>query len=129
MTSEETTGVLICDDVDLMRAFLREAVGMRPTLHVAGEARDGDEAVAEARRVQPNVILLDLSMPGRTGLSALPEIHQVAPGAQIIVLSGFVTSTIVEDVLALGAQRFIEKGTNIDAILDAIEAVAASAVP
>ena len=128
MSSAPTTGVLICDDVDMMRTLLREAVGAQPSLHVVGEARDGDEAVTEARRLQPDVILLDLSMPKRTGLSALPEIVQVAPAAKIIVLSGFVTSTIAADVLALGAQQFIEKGTDIVAILDAIESVVTSTV-
>lgn len=129
MTSAPTTGVLICDDVDMMRTLLREAVEMQPSLHVVGEARDGDEAVAEARRLQPDVILLDLSMPERTGLNALPEIVQVAPAAKIIVLSGFVTSTIAEDVRALGAHQFLEKGTDIVTILDAIEAVVTSTVP
>ena len=92
---------------------------------MVGEARDGDEAVAEAKRLQPDVILLDLSMPHRTGFDALPEIVQAAPAAQVIVLSGFAASTIAAEVLALGAARFIEKGVDPDVIVAAIEAVAA----
>ena len=124
-TDNATIGVLICDDIDAMRMLLGIVVGLRPSLRVVGEARDGNEAISEAKRLQPDVILLDLSMPRRTGLDALPEIRQVAPAAQVIVLSGFVASLIEDDVLALGAARFIEKGVDPDVIADAIEDVAA----
>jgi DNA-binding NarL/FixJ family response regulator len=117
--------VLICDDVDAMRMLLGAVIGLRPGLRVAGEARNGNEAISEAKRLQPDVILLDLSMPLRTGFDALPEILQAAPGAQVIVLSGFLAATIETDVLALGAARFMEKGAHPDAINDAIESVGA----
>jgi DNA-binding NarL/FixJ family response regulator len=119
------TGVLICDNADAMRVLLGIVVGLRPGLRVVGEARNGNEAVAEAKRLQPDVILLDLSMPVRTGLDALPEIRRVAPAAQVIVLSGFVASLIEDDVLKLGAARFIEKGVDPEVITAAIEEVAA----
>jgi two-component system invasion response regulator UvrY len=117
--------VLICDDVDAMRMLLGAVIGLRPGLRLAGEARDGNEAISEARRLQPDVILLDLSMPLRTGFEALPEIRQAAPDAQVIVLSGFLAATIETDVLALGAALFMEKGAHPDEINDAIESVAA----
>jgi two-component system invasion response regulator UvrY len=123
--SEREIGVLICDDVDAIRMLLSVVIGLRAGLRVVGEARDGNEAVSEAKRLQPDVILLDLSMPHRTGLDALPELRLVAPAAQIIVLSGFVASTIADHVLALGAVRFIEKGTDPDVIATEIEQVAA----
>jgi len=122
-------GVLICDDVDAMRMLLRVVIELRPGLKVVGEAGDGDEAIAEAKRLQPDVILLDLSMPGRTGFDALPEIRQVAPKAKVIVLSGFVASTSAPAVLELGAALFIEKGANPDVIVAAIEEVAAKRLP
>lgn len=118
-------GVLICDDVDAMRRLLGFVIGLQAGLRVVGEARDGNEAVAEAARVQPDVILLDLSMPRRTGFDALPEIKHVAPAARIIVLSGFSAATIEADVLALGAERYIEKGASPDMIVAAIQEVAA----
>lgn len=121
-----SVGVLICDDVESMRVLLRVVVGLRPGLHVVGEAEDGEQAIAEAERLQPNVILLDLSMPRRTGLDALPEIKRVAPEAKVIVLSGFAASTIAADVLALGAHRYIEKGVDPDTIAVSIEEVAAA---
>lgn len=122
-------GVLICDDVDAMRRLLGVVIGLHAGLRVVGEACDGNEAVAEAKRLQPDVILLDLSMPRRTGLDALPEIKQVAPDARVIVLSGFLASTVEADVLALGADRYIEKGADPDLIATAIQEVAAQRLP
>jgi two-component system, NarL family, response regulator len=117
-------GVLICDDTESMRVLLRVVVGLRPGLHVVGEAADGELAITEAERLQPEVVLLDLSMPRRTGLEALPEIKRVAPEAGVIVLSGFATQVLASDVLALGAARYIEKGVNPDTIAATIEEVA-----
>jgi DNA-binding NarL/FixJ family response regulator len=117
--------VLICDDNQPLRALVRDVVGLRPSLRVVGEARDGNEAIEEAARLQPDVILLDLAMPRRTGLDALPELRKVAPAAKIIVFSGFSTASLAEEALALGAARYLAKGADIDEINDAIEEVAA----
>jgi DNA-binding NarL/FixJ family response regulator len=117
--------VLICDDNQPLRALLREVIGLRPSLRVVGEARDGNEAIVKARRLQPDIIVLDLAMPRRTGLDALPELRQVAPAAKIIVFSGFSTASVADEVLALGAVRYLSKGADIDEINDAIEEVAA----
>jgi DNA-binding NarL/FixJ family response regulator len=119
-------GVLICDDAESMRVLLGIVVELRPGLHLVGEAGDGDEAIAEAERLQPDVVLLDLSMPRRTGLEALPEIRRVAPNAQVIVLSGFQSTVLADDVLALGAARYIEKGADPETIASAIEEVASA---
>ena len=117
--------VLICDDNQPLRAVLRDVIGLRPSLRVVGEAGDGNEAIEEAARLQPDVILLDLAMPRKTGLDALPELRQVAPAAKIIVFSGFSTASVADEVLALGAARYLAKGADIDEINDAIEEVAA----
>ena len=89
-------------------------------LRVAGEAADGDEAIVEAIALQPDVILLDLAMPKRSGLEALPELRRVAPDARIVVLSGFESANVAEEVLALGAASYVEKGADADAIVAAI---------
>ncbi len=109
-----------------MRVLLGVTVSLRAGLHVVGEAQDGEQAISEAERLQPDVILLDLSMPRRTGLDALPEIKRVAPNAKVIVLSGFAASMIASDVLAHGADRYIEKGVPPDTIAATIEEVAAA---
>ena len=114
-------GVLICDDNAAMRTLLGVVVDASPALHVVGEAVDGNEAVVEARRHQPDVILLDLAMPNRSGLEALPELRTVAPDSRIIVLSGFAAATVADQVLALGAAGYLEKGSHPDTIVAAIE--------
>lgn len=120
--------VLICDDNEPLLALLRSVIDLRPSLRVVGEARDGNEAVEQARRLQPDIIVLDLAMPRRTGLDAIPELRLVAPAARIIVFSGFSTASVAEEVLALGAARYLSKGADVDEINDAIEEVAAQAL-
>ncbi len=114
-------GVLICDDDDAMRMLLSEVVGTSPRLRVVGEAADGNEAVVEAVRLRPSVILLDLAMPNRSGFEALPDLRRAAPEAQIIVLSGFADSSVAEQVIARGAAGYLEKGVPPDTIVGTIE--------
>ena len=113
-------GVLICDDNDAIRRLLDAIVANEPGLQVVGEAADGNEAIVEAIALQPDVILLDLAMPERSGLDALPELRRVAPNARIVVLSGFASANVAEDVIALGAASYVEKGADPAAIVAAI---------
>jgi DNA-binding NarL/FixJ family response regulator len=126
---QDTIGVLICDDNEPMRALLRVVVELRPSLRVVGEAVDGHDAIREATRLQPDVILLDLAMPRRTGLEVLPELRRIAPEARIIVFSGFSTASVAEGAIDLGAVRFLTKGADPEAINDAIEEVFAETMP
>jgi two-component system, chemotaxis family, chemotaxis protein CheY len=112
--------VLICDDNEAIRKLLSTVVDNEPGLQVVGEAADGNEAIVEAIGLKPDVILLDLAMPKRNGLEALPELRRVAPDARIVVLSGFTSANVAEEVLALGAARYVEKGADPDAIVAAI---------
>jgi DNA-binding NarL/FixJ family response regulator len=121
------SGVLICDDNAAMRALLTLIVDTAHGLRVAGEAGDGDEAVFEATRLQPDVILLDLAMPNRSGLEALPDLRRVAPDAQIVVLSGFPSATVADEVLALGARTYLQKGEDPETIIATIQSAAADA--
>jgi len=121
--------VLICDDYASMRALLRVIIEDRPGLAVVGEAADGHEAIVEATRLQPNVILLDLAMPNTTGLEALPQLALVAPAAKVIVFSGFSMASVSQDVIGLGAVLFLQKGASPQAITDAIEEAAALTTP
>jgi DNA-binding NarL/FixJ family response regulator len=121
--------VLICDDNEAMRALLRVVVELRPSLRVAGEAADGHDAIREATRLQPDVILLDLAMPRRTGLEVLPELRRIAPESRVIVFSGFSTASVAEGAIDLGAVRYLTKGADPEAINDAIEEVYAEARP
>lgn len=117
--------VLICDDYAPLRELLRTIIDEQPGLAVVGEAADGHEAIAEAERLQPDVILLDLAMPRASGLQALQEIGRIAPRARIIIFSGFSFASLGDDVLKLGAVSYLQKGATSEAILTAIEAAAA----
>jgi DNA-binding NarL/FixJ family response regulator len=117
-------GVLICDDVEAMRRLLRIVVELSPNLRVVGEASNGQEAVSQAKQLQPDVILLDLSMPIRTGLHALPEIRVVASAAAVIAFSGLDESVVGSAALQAGAALFLQKGAaDADTIIAAIEDV------
>jgi DNA-binding NarL/FixJ family response regulator len=117
--------VLICDDEPALRFLLHVVITLRDGMSVVGEAADGDEAIAQAKLLQPDVILLDLAMPRRTGLDALPEINRVAPAAKVIILSGFAASILEDEVTAHGVVRYLQKGVEPEEILAAIELVAA----
>ena len=119
--------VLICDDNAPMRSLLCGVVGLSAAMRVIGEAADGEDAIREATRLQPDVMLLDLAMPVLSGLDALPQLREVAPAMKIIVVSGFATDTVADRVRELGAATYIEKGANPDAIIAAIEDVVAAA--
>ena len=119
--------VLICDDNAAMRVLLTVLVDTAHGMRVVGQAGDGDDAILEARRLQPDVILLDLAMPNRSGLEALPDLRRVAPDAQIIVLSGFAEATVSPEVLALGARTYLQKGVDADTIIATIQSAAADA--
>jgi DNA-binding NarL/FixJ family response regulator len=124
-------GVLICDDNDAMRALLGEIVRSDSGLRVVGEASDGNDAVAQATRLQPDVILLDLAMPIRSGLEALPDLRNAAPDARVVVYSGFAGGIVADELIALGATCYLEKGAHPDAIVAAIHQalVSANGVP
>lgn len=116
-----TAGVLICDDNAQIRRLLSAIVDGTPALRVVGEAADGNEAIAKATSHEPDVILLDLAMPECSGLEALPELRRLVPNAQIIVFSGFASANVAEEVFALGAVAYLEKGASPDLIVAAIE--------
>jgi len=120
-------GVLICDDNEAVRALVGLIVDRAAGLTVVGEAADGNEAIVEATRLQPDVIMLDLAMPKLSGLEAIPALRRIAPRAQIIVFSGFATASVAAQVLALGAVSYLEKGANPDTIVATIERALADA--
>ena len=126
-SGDGVAGVLICDDNEAMRTLLGLIVGGSAMLEVVGEAANGDEVIVQASRLQPEVILLDLAMPVRSGLDALPELRHVAPDARVVVYSGFADGIAAEEVVALGAAAYVEKGAPPDEIVGTIERALADA--
>ena len=115
--------VLLCDDCAPVRELVRLVLESEG-IEVVGEVADGGAAVEEAGRCQPDVILLDISMPAMDGLEALPEIRRVAPQARVVVYSGFDNPVIVERALELGAVRYVDKGGRPEEIVAAVEEAA-----
>ncbi|HZB85213.1 MAG TPA: response regulator transcription factor [Gaiellaceae bacterium] len=115
--------VLLCDDCAPVRELVRLVLESEG-IEVVGEVADGGAAVEEAGRCQPDVVLLDISMPAMDGLEALPEIRRVAPQARVVVYSGFDNPVIVERALELGAVRYVEKGGRPEEIVAAVEEAA-----
>jgi PAS domain S-box-containing protein len=118
--------VLVVDDAEDIRTLLRLRLARNGGIEVVGEARDGLEAVAMARSLRPDLVLLDMAMPRMDGLEALPLIRDAVPGVRVIVLSGFNEDTMERRALAAGADRYVVKGGNLDALLAAIAAVVAA---
>ncbi|HWT26154.1 MAG TPA: EAL domain-containing protein, partial [Solirubrobacteraceae bacterium] len=112
--------VLVCDDAADLRALVRASLERDGSGEVVGEAADGAAAVTLAAELLPDVVVLDIQMPGVDGLTALPEIRRAAPGADVVVLSGYEGRATASRALELGARRFVAKPAGIDEIVEAI---------
>ncbi|HEY5016347.1 MAG TPA: response regulator transcription factor [Streptosporangiaceae bacterium] len=117
--------VLIADDQDLVREGLRMLLEAEPDLVVAGEAADGSEAVAQARRLDPDVILMDVRMPGMNGIEATARLVQAGSRARILMLTTFNLDEYVYHALKAGAGGFLLKHATRDQLTGAVRAVAA----
>lgn len=114
--------VVLCDDVPQLRTLLRYAFEELDDLRVVGEAGDGRAGVDEIARLQPDAVILDLSMPGLDGLEAIPRIQAASPDTAIIVFSGYTADRMAEEAVALGADCYLEKGEDIDTVASAVRA-------
>ena len=115
--------VLVVDDAVDLRVLLRIALADAPHLQVVGEAEDGRQAVEQARLLQPDVVLLDLSMPVMDGITALPQIRRACPSAKVLALSGFDAGRMRQEALDAGADGYLEKGGPTAELVAAVEAM------
>jgi DNA-binding NarL/FixJ family response regulator len=120
--------VLVVDDHELAREALLSVLAREPDLAVVGEARDGPEAVALARRLRPDLVLMDVRLPGLDGLAATRAVLAAAPGAKVVVLSSLEARGVVLEALRAGARGYLPKGATRAELLAALPDVLAGAV-
>jgi DNA-binding NarL/FixJ family response regulator len=118
------TSVLIADDQALVRVGLRKILESEPELTVAGEAADGEDAVARARELRPDVALMDIRMPVLDGIEATRRIAAAQPATRVLILTTFGLDTYVFDALRAGASGFMLKDAPPEEIVAAIRIVA-----
>lgn len=117
--------IFLCDDVPELRTLLRFALEEEDDLRIVGEAGDAARGIEAIAELQPDVVLLDLSMPGMDGLEAIPRIRERSPSTAIIVFSGFGAERMGATVLEGGAWGYLEKGAPLDSVRAAVRAAAA----
>ena len=118
------TTILIADDQALVRVGLRKILENEPETTVVGEAGDGEDAVAEAWRLRPDVVLMDIRMPVLDGIEATRRIVRAQPGTRVLVLTTFGLDTYVYDALRAGASGFMLKDAPPEEITAAVRIVA-----
>jgi DNA-binding NarL/FixJ family response regulator len=116
--------VLLCDDAEGFRALMRSSLADDPTIEIVGEASDGEAGVEATAELQPDVVLLDMSMPRMGGLQAIPKMRRRAPGTSIIGLSSLSAARMAGPSIEIGAHTYLEKGTGLEDIRAAIHEAA-----
>jgi DNA-binding NarL/FixJ family response regulator len=119
-----TLGVLIADDQALMRAGFRMILEAEPDLEVVGEAADGREAVAEAGRLRPDVVLMDVRMPEMDGIEATRRLLEANGDTKVVMLTTFDMDEYVYEALRAGASGFLVKDVPPEQLVAGIRSVA-----
>jgi DNA-binding NarL/FixJ family response regulator len=119
-----TISVLLADDQHLVRAGFRSLLRRDKELSVVGEASTGDEAVRAARDLRPDVILMDIRMPGMDGITATRQILTGLPETRVVILTTFETDEYVFAALAAGASGFLTKEIEPEGLREAVRVVA-----
>ena len=115
--------ILITDDHAIVREGLRALIKVKPDMELAGEAADGEEAVLKAQSLQPDVILMDLVMPRKSGIEAIEEIKRHNPDARILVLTSFAEDDQVLSAIKAGALGYLLKDSSPQELIEAIRCV------
>jgi DNA-binding NarL/FixJ family response regulator len=115
--------VYLVDDQAMIRGGLRSMLGQRDRLEVVGDCGDARRAIEEIQRLSPDVVVLDITMPGLSGIDAIPLIRSAAPRVKIVMLTHHEGETFVEQALRAGAEGYLSKGSDPSEFALAIEAV------
>ena len=117
--------VLVADDHAIVRTGLVALLGRAPDIEVMGEASDGNDAVAKAMKLNPDVVVLDLVMPRKDGVAATAELHAKRPDMKILILTSFGTSEEITKAFSVGAQGAILKSSPNAELMASIRDIAA----
>ncbi|MEC9482315.1 MAG: UvrY/SirA/GacA family response regulator transcription factor [Halomonas sp.] len=115
--------VLVADDHHLVRTSIARMLNEEEGLQVIGEAADGEEAISRARALRPDIVLMDIRMPGIGGLEATRKIARGMSDIKVVVLTAYLEETFAQRLLDAGASGFISKGTEMDEMVRAIRAI------
>jgi DNA-binding NarL/FixJ family response regulator len=115
--------VLLVDDQQLVRQGLATILRYAPGIEVAGEAGDGEEAIALAAELEPDVVLMDLKMPRLGGIPATRRIHQAQPGIHVVILTTYDADDLVFEGIKAGAKGYLLKDTTSETLVEAIRGV------
>jgi DNA-binding NarL/FixJ family response regulator len=115
--------LLIADDYDGMREIIKSFIGEQPDIEVIGEAKDGENAVVLAKKLSPDMIIMDINMPKMSGIEAAGNILRYNPAARIIILSIHSHKYIVEAGLKVGVSGYVLKDYMVDDLIPALRAV------
>jgi two-component system NarL family response regulator len=124
-SASKTIRILVADDHLVYRIGIRSMIGSEPGLTVVGEASDGVEAIESYRRLQPDVLLLDLRMPQKGGVEVVQAIRKEFNNARILIVTSYQTEEEIFQVLQAGVLGYILKDLGRDALIEAIRAVCA----
>ena len=117
--------ILVCDEHAMVRAGICALIEQQPDMRVVGEAVDGDDAIAKASRLRPDVVLLDLSMPGRSGLSAIGELRRNCPATQVLCVTMHDDPAYARRAHEQGSTGYLVKSAGDGELVAAIRAVSA----
>ena len=124
MSEERKIRVVLVDDVPELRLLVRITLEEDPGIEVVGEAANGREGVEVVHATNPDLVLLDLSMPDMDGLEAIPLMREHAPNARVVVLSGHEAGRVSLEALDQGASRYINKASGLQTIPQVVHEVA-----
>jgi DNA-binding NarL/FixJ family response regulator len=120
-----TIRVLIADDQPLIRTGLRTLLGAQDDIEVVGEASTGAGAVTESERLAPDVVVMDIRMPGTDGIQATAQVIRQPAAPRVLVLTTYDTDEYVYDALAAGASGFLLKDARPEELVDGVRVIAA----
>jgi two-component system response regulator NreC len=119
----DKTHVLLADDHQLVRQGIRNLLEVEADFEVVGEAGNGGEAIRLCRETAPDVLVVDIMMPGENGLEVIKQVHRSSPGTRIVVLSMHTNEGYVLEALRHGASGYVLKDSSAEELIDAIHTV------